>query len=421
MTRSRRGPSLVALVAVVATACAGLLAGCTARPADASLSHTTLSSASLAAVRSLLDARAHAVRDRDEQAWRATLEDPEGTTSALVAEFARLSALPWAGFDYADVRPTGGGADLGVTVTCVSRLTGERADTRTEEHFTLVRRASGWRISGHRATPTLSAPWWSAGARATRGQHAVVVGAIDADTATWYAHQADAAVEAAARAWPTSPFPAPLVVIVASSTAEAAALLDRSVDRLDQVAAVTEGPVGPDGRATADRVVLNPQGLDRLSDEGRRFVLVHEAVHVLLRSALPGSAPAWLVEGFADTVAYAPTGLPPERIAAAALADVRANGAPAHLPTAADFDGRTARLDLSYQRSWVLVSLLEETYGADAVRQLIERATTTAAAPDVEAAGARAVEEVLGTSVPELTWAWQRRLLALAAAGSAPG
>ena len=198
MTRSRRGPSLVALVAVVATACAGLLAGCAARPADTSLSRTTLSPASLAAVRSLLDARAHAVRDRDEQAWRATLEDPQATTSALVAEFALLSALPWAGFDYADVRPTGGGADLGVTVTCVSRLTGERADTRTEEHFTLVRRASGWRIAGHRATPTLSAPWWSAGARATRGQHAVVVGAIDADTATWYAHQADAAVEAAA-------------------------------------------------------------------------------------------------------------------------------------------------------------------------------------------------------------------------------
>ena len=62
-------------------------------------------------------------------------------------------------------------------------------------------------------------------------------------------------------------------------------------------------PMGPDAATAPIHVIVNPEATDRLSELGREVLLTHEAVHVATRS--PASpAPTWLVEGYADQIAY---------------------------------------------------------------------------------------------------------------------
>lgn len=370
------------------------------------------------AARALLADRARAVRERDPQAWRATLADPLAAAGrALAAEFDVLAAIPWEGFGYTAVEPdhSGPAGTVVVRATASARIRGERAATDTTETFVLAATPAGWRLTGHEAAPSLATPWWLPGASAARGEHSVVIGSLDAATLRRYAAWADRAVTLAASAWPEAPVPTPMVVVAPASRAEFATLSGRrDGPEVDQVAGLTDGPLDSTGRATGDRLLLNPAAFAQLSDDGRAFVIAHEAVHVVLRSGLPGAAPPWLTEGFADHVAYAPTGLTPAVVAAAALEEVRRDGPPRAWPTAGDFDASRATIGPAYQRSWVLVELIATEHGPAALRSLVTACTAPGPVESVEARCDRAVPEVLDTSVPALTLRWQQRLLDLA-------
>ena len=136
-----------------------------------------------------------------------------------------------------------------------------------------------------------------------------------------------------------------------------------------QVAAAA-WPMGTDTSTAPIHVVVNPEATARLSELGRDVLLTHEAVHVATRS--PGSpAPTWLVEGYADRIAYRahPTADAPARKAVRDA--VRERGVPRDWPAEDDFAPQAADLDLSYDLAWTAARSIAMAHGDDALNRLL--------------------------------------------------
>ncbi|MGZ3147584.1 basic secretory protein-like protein [Lentzea chajnantorensis] len=113
----------------------------------------------------------------------------------------------------------------------------------------------------------------------------------------------------------------------------------------------------------AQRVVLNRVRVAPLSDLELGVLLRHEITHVATRDQTSDSAPLWLVEGFADWVAFQATGLPLREAAPLLTADVSA------LPT--DFTGPGR--DLAYQQAYSVVVYLQSRLGERGVVEFFLR------------------------------------------------
>ena len=164
-------------------------------------------------------------------------------------------------------------------------------------------------------------------------------------------------------------------------------------------------PMGSDTSTAPIHVVVNPEASNSLSTLGRQVLLTHEAVHVTTRS--PGSsAPTWLVEGYADQVAYDayPAGMAPAEDAVRAA--VREHGTPRDWPTEQDFAPDAADLDLAYDLAWTAA----ESIAADGENTLDDLYSAT----DRGASLAEAADE-LGISEQSLLQHWQQDLEAMAA------
>jgi len=180
------------------------------------------------------------------------------------------------------------------------------------------------------------------------------------------------------------------------------------------VAATTEGPAGPDGRATGDRIVLDPDAYTRLSAVGRDVVLTHELAHVAVRSSVPGAPATWLAEGYADHVGYARAGLGDGVLLAPLITAVREGRAPTELPDTSALQPTSGNLEVPYLAAWQAVDLIAQEHGEEALRELVRAAASTGTAADAEARTDAALETVLGSSREELTRAWRQRLETLA-------
>ena len=101
------------------------------------------------------------------------------------------------------------------------------------------------------------------------------------------------------------------------------------------------------------RVVLNRVRAAPLTPLELRVLLRHEITHVATRDLTSDSAPLWLVEGFADWVAFHGLGVPLRQAAPLLTSDVSA------LP--ADFGG--PRRDLAYQQAYSIMVYLESKLG----------------------------------------------------------
>ncbi|WP_434448395.1 hypothetical protein [Lentzea sp. E54] len=101
------------------------------------------------------------------------------------------------------------------------------------------------------------------------------------------------------------------------------------------------------------RVVINRVRAAALTDVELRVLLRHEITHVATRDLTSDSAPLWLVEGFADWVAFHGLGLSLRQAAPLLTSDVSA------LP--ADFGG--AGRDLAYQQAYSIMVYLESKLG----------------------------------------------------------
>ncbi|HOV01008.1 MAG TPA: hypothetical protein PLZ83_04085, partial [Dermatophilaceae bacterium] len=216
----------------------------------------------------------------------------------------------------------------------------------------------------------------------------------------------------------------PAVVVVPATTDQAALLLGNGAPSSEQsplagqVAATTHGPREPSATAVADRVVLDPQGMGRLTPAGRRVVLTHELTHVSVRAGTLHDLPLWLSEGFAEWVAFRDEGMDVTVVAARLLSQVRASGPPATLPTATDFAGTAGDPAAAYQESWLAASRIATLAGPDGLVGLVRRvggvpgASSSPAGPVDPAA---ALTEVLGQSMSQFLAGWQSELVTLAA------
>ena len=200
-------------------------------------------------------------------------------------------------------------------------------------------------------------------------------------------------------------------MLAPATAAEADALLGRAPGSgAAPVAATTEGPTGPAGTATGDRVVLDPTAYDRLTASGRDVVLTHELAHVAVRATVPGRAAGWLTEGYADHVGYARADVPTSRLLAPLVTALRTGHGPRALPSEADLRPATGDLEVPYLAAWQAVELIAHDHGEAALRRLVAAGASTGSDADAEAATDRALEEVLGTTRAELTDAWLTRL-----------
>ena len=105
--------------------------------------------------------------------------------------------------------------------------------------------------------------------------------------------------------------------------------------------------MGADTSTAPIHVVVNPEATARLSGLGRDVLLTHEAVHVATRS--PGSpAPTWLVEGYADRIAYrAHPSRRRRRRRRRSATPYDEHGVPRDWPAEEDFAPEAADLDLA--------------------------------------------------------------------------
>ncbi|GAA5074181.1 hypothetical protein HNP84_009464 [Thermocatellispora tengchongensis] len=150
--------------------------------------------------------------------------------------------------------------------------------------------------------------------------------------------------------------------------------------------------------ATADRVVIVPDGFSRLSAAGRQVVLTHELTHVATGAATGTGLPLWLTEGFADYVGYRDSGIPLPTAAAELAAEVRAGVLPGSLPADGDFRAGAARLPQAYEAAWLACHYIARRYGEDALVRLYREALRR---------GVPAALGTLGLTTATLTARWR--------------
>ena len=111
------------------------------------------------------------------------------------------------------------------------------------------------------------------------------------------------------------------------------------------------------------RVVINRVRAAPLSDLELRVLLRHEITHVATRDLTSDRAPLWLVEGFADWVAFHGQGLSLRSAAPLLTSDV--SGLPA------DFSG--PKRDVAYQQAYSIMVFLESRLGERGVVEFFLR------------------------------------------------
>jgi hypothetical protein len=372
----------------------------------------------------VLGRRAQALLRHDRAGWLVAV-DP-GTASLLAqqsAAFDRITALPVVRWHYRvtarSPRPAGGCV---LRVEQTYRLMGDTRDVLRVRTVTVRPHGGGWLVESERPATDADRDLWDlAPPTVARGSRSVAVslGAAPSAAGT-LAARVDAAARAVDAVWGPG-WPRTVVTILPADLAQMAAVLGRADPTgLDQLAAVTSGPLdrgrtGPHTVAgAADRVVLNPLAWDRLTDVGRQVVLAHELTHVATRASTSATPPAWLDEGLATYVGYRGSGLPDTEVAADALPDVRAGRLPAALPGADRFDPTRGDPAPAYAQAWTACDLVTQRAG---IAGLVTVYRVAASAGGGDSRVDAALRQVLGENVDAFVARWRQRLRALAGAG----
>ncbi|MFJ9340940.1 hypothetical protein ACIRP0_16820 [Streptomyces sp. NPDC101733] len=318
---------------------------------------------------------------------------------------ARLAGIPLEGWSYEVASVRRDGARALVRARLRYRLAGyDPAPAGSARDVELTRDGPAWKVTADRPAPGAPPQLWDQGEPGVvRGTASLVLGVgQSAGTLAAVGREADRAVPAVAAAWP-GPWARRVVVLVPGSLDAMAALLGRPADTYRGMGAVTTGETGP-GPAPADRIVVNPEGYQGLSEAGRRIVLTHESAHVATRAATSAKTPQWLSEGFADWVAYRGSALTPAEAAPTLTRAVRRGELPGALPddAAFAFGGDPEGLGRAYEGAWLACRLIADRWGEPALRTLYERAGREPLPTALEAA--------LGVDLPTLTRDWRAAL-----------
>ncbi|HET9871708.1 MAG TPA: hypothetical protein VFP89_03805 [Propionibacteriaceae bacterium] len=376
-------------------------------------------------VQRTLDQLTSAVRTADQPAFRALVAgaDPEFATTATML-WGNLTQLPLTRFELA-----AGARTASLSPTRRALLGDEAwvqqvrvrwqlaAEPYPAAHWIWMTFSGGSRplLAGTADAPsgesTEARPlWWLEPVTVARSADSVALVAAKSTARRWAlrGHTAVQAVAGRVGGHAGSRSNPQLTLEVPSSQAMFERVLGVAGGSYRAVAA-TAWPEGPDTETAALRVVVNPDAVNGVGEEGLAILLAHEATHVLTRS--PGSAaPTWLVEGFADYVAYEAYPATRATAAAALLDRVRRHGPPPGLPRDGVFIPASDELDRAYAGAWLACRLVAELGSPPTVTSLYQR--VSAGAPlDV------ALTSLLGMDEKQFTRRWQRYLVTLSRRG----
>lgn len=401
--------------------------GAMGRVAPALVEPPTGNASPVAAIGRLLDRRSAAVLHRDRLAFMATV-DPGSPAfrRSQVALFDALAHVPLSSWSYRldgqqqrslppdrRARYAAPTYQPGVVVLSYGLRGFDDTPARLPMYLTFVHRPAGWLLASDRdldgtGVRTAREPWDFGPVTVVTGRSSLVLGHPKSHARlVALAAEADRAVPAVTAVW-GSGWARRVVLVVPDDAAELTRLLaeDRDVSRLAAVATAWSAPgAGPVGQ----RVLLQPTNFARLGPLGRRVVLTHEITHVAARSLTGPTAPTWLVEGFADYVAYRGTAAPVRVAAAELTADVRAGRLPTGLPGANRFRGGDGRIAQAYEEGWLACRLIAESGGSVALVRFYRAA---AARGDPPTTLATAFRDVLGTTQAAFTTRWRAYLRA---------
>ena len=289
------------------------------------------------------------------------------------------------------------------------------ADAAPAEHtvwLTMVAEGNKTRLAGTTDIPeghTRSAPlplWWLEPVQVERTPKVTALVSTALPGADRWARSADAvvakirpAVSGVAHGWSGS-----VVLQVPGSSETFEQLLGAPAGSVDQIAGMTRAD-GPNPATAPIRIVVNPVASAKLTKVGMSVLLAHEATHVATHS-VDSPAPAWVVEGLADHVAY--TAYPDARTAAAApiVAEVRTGRVPRALPKDDRFRASRKQVDLAYAEAWLACRYVAERYSPRQLNQLyrqLDRGRTFD----------QAAQAVLNVSADEFAEGWHRYLSSL--------
>lgn len=440
------------------------LAGCTATPAPASTAATTggtggsidpagspTPDAAAGALTALMATRSRALQTTDPAAWAATIADPLGPDgTAEAAAYRGLIALGVRELDVSEVRsalemthPAAAAPPTVATASPALRAQTWTASMRLGYAIPGFDRGVRW-VSRTVTLRQVAGQWliqrwlgpddrWEAfdleSLQVVRTPRSLVAGSVGVDSLRAGLAEVEDGQDRVAAVLGHA---VPAVIVVPETSNQAAHLLgesgtttgpaatDPAIRRpplTGQVAATTHGARDPNAPAMADRVVLDPAGMARLTPAGRRVVLTHELTHVSVRASTLHDLPLWLSEGFAEWVGFRDAGLDTRVVAARLLAQVRASGPPPTLPTPTDFAGTTGDPAAAYQGAWLAASRIATLAGRSGLVGLVRRlgavAGTSTGAPTPVGLG-DGLALVVGQSEPQFVRGWQSELVALA-------
>jgi hypothetical protein len=388
----------------------GLLTGCQDdEPYVAPTPTASTDAVAPAAASRTLDELARALRRHDTEAASALGSD-DGAVAMLrsIADTAEALELTDVTFTYltenGQVDPDGAWT---AAVATTWRIDGfDRRPARAEIEFSF---ADGGRSIGSVGGGAGQAPVWTSGATSVRRTDDVVV--LVADRAVPIAPLAAASEQALVVARRVLGDRARRLVVEVPASAEALdAALGQPTGTYDSVAAVTASADGANVPGTPVHVFLNPAVFQQQGPVSDQVVLSHEAVHAVTATPTTSGVENWLLEGFADYVAFRDVDLPVSRTAGQIIEQVRADGVPDALPSRADLATSAPALGAAYEASWLVCVTLAEHGGEESLVRFYEAVIGGA---DLEAE----LRRNFGWTVADLTRAWQDRLRAVSGVG----
>lgn len=198
----------------------------------------------------------------------------------------------------------------------------------------------------------------------------------------------------------------PLVIEVPGSERELNQVLDAPQERYANIAAVTAAVDGSLLRTAPVHVFVNPGVFDPLGPRAAQVVISHESTHVATAGTF-ADIPGWLLEGFADYVALAHSGIPVKTAAAQILAEVRKDGPPTRLPTAEDLSPTAPGLGATYEEAWLANRFIAQEYSEAKLVAFYEAVNGGTGA-------SAAFQEILGTTEALFVKRWRADLRDLA-------
>jgi hypothetical protein len=380
-------------------------------------------------VLAVLHRHAAALIDRDAQTWNGDLDQSAAAAGYAGRQrqvFANLAQVPLAAWRYVLIAPV---TDPNVLAPAAARVGGpvvivhvelqyalakvDPAPTGKQLWLTAVRRGTGWKLAADDDAaavggPSWRGPWDFGQLLVRRGPHTLVLAhpAHRADEPV-FADLVEKSLPVVTRIWGRD-WNDQVAVLIPDTPQEFAAVTGDNADSHDLAAVAVADQVSPDGTVLGARIVLNPGNLARLDAAGRRLVVGHELTHIASRAVTSDQMPTWLIEGMADYVGNADSGLPVAGTAVELATEVRAGKVPAALPAPADFTG--SRSPQAYEQSWLACRLIADRAGQSGLVRFY-RVVAKAAGTDPATAVAIGLRQVLHTDVAAFTAAWRSYLI----------